>query len=212
MDEVTAGLLGAAVTVGAAQVTPAPNFTGHYGNSHREVMMEGRRNADELFADLPGAEVTPEEEPEIFRTRAECVPRVKNAKTDPACDRAIQRENEYHESIESYKTVSWFNIPQKFKRRKDVRRGKRLTRETNQTLRNLNEVRCFSRAKPIPDECEVYELRLRHFVILCVSTWIQSSCRENPGLDTRYITYLELCATANEHCSRVPRVHRDLHL
>jgi hypothetical protein len=78
-------------------------------------------------------------------------------RTDPACDRAIQRENEYHESIESYKTVSWFNIPQKMKRRK-VRRGKRLTRETNQTLRNLNEVGCSSKAKLVADEYEVYEL------------------------------------------------------
>ncbi|KAJ7910726.1 armadillo-type protein [Mycena leptocephala] len=125
-----------------------------------------------FFANLRGGDVTPDEETEFLRIRAECVPPVTNAKTDPACDRAIQRENEYHESIESYKTVSWFNIPQKPKKRKDVRRGKRLTRETNHTLRNLNEVGCFGRAKLVPDEYEVYELGLRHFVDLCIShTW-----------------------------------------
>jgi hypothetical protein len=188
MAEATVGLLGAAATIGAAQVTAASNFTGRHESSHREVIMERRQNTDEFFANLRGGDVTPDEETEFLRIRTECVPPVTNAKTDPACHRAIQRENEYHESIESYKTVSWFNIPQKLKKRKDVRRGKRLTRETNHTLRNLNEVGCFSRAKLVPDEYEVYELGLRHFVDLCVvglSAWIQPSCRGNPGLDTR---------------------------
>jgi hypothetical protein len=114
---------------------------------------------------------------------------VTNAKLkiDAACDRAIRGENEYHESIESYKTVSWFNIPQKLEKRKDIRRGKRSTRETNHTLRNLNEVGYFNRARLITDEYEDYELGLRHFVNLCafgLSSWIQPSCRRDPGLDT----------------------------
>ncbi|KAJ7668091.1 hypothetical protein B0H14DRAFT_1042312, partial [Mycena olivaceomarginata] len=117
MAEVTVGLLSAAATVGAAHITAASNFTGRHESSHREVIMERRRNTDEFFASLRGGDVTPDEETEFLRTRTE----------------AIQLENEYHESIESYKTVSWFNIPQKLKKRKDVRRGKRLTRETNHT-------------------------------------------------------------------------------
>ncbi|KAJ7930784.1 armadillo-type protein [Mycena leptocephala] len=123
MAELATGLLGAAATVGAAQLTAASNFTGRHESSQRELIMERKRNTDEFFANLRGGDVTPDEETEFLRTRAE----------------AIQRENEYHESIESYKIVSWFNIPQKLKKRKDVRRGKRLTRETNHTLRNLNE-------------------------------------------------------------------------
>ncbi|KAJ7927882.1 hypothetical protein B0H13DRAFT_1860919 [Mycena leptocephala] len=76
----TVGLLGAAATVGAAQLTAASNFTGRHESSHREVIMERRRNTDEFFANLRGGDVTPDEETEFLRTRAE----------------AIQRENEYH--------------------------------------------------------------------------------------------------------------------
>lgn len=54
-------------------------------------------------------------------------------------------EDEYHESIESYKGVSWFNFSKKLKKTKEVRNGKRATRQANRTLRNLSEVRCFRR-------------------------------------------------------------------
>jgi hypothetical protein len=77
MAEVTAGLLGAAATVGAAQLTAASNFTGRHESSHREVIMERRRNTDEFFANLRGGDVTPDEETEFLRTRAECVPRLR---------------------------------------------------------------------------------------------------------------------------------------
>jgi hypothetical protein len=77
MAEVTVGLLSAAATVGAAHITAASNFTGRHESSHREVIMERRRNTDEFFASLRGGDVTPDEETEFLRTRTECVPRLQ---------------------------------------------------------------------------------------------------------------------------------------
>jgi hypothetical protein len=77
MAKVTAGLVAAVPTVGAAQLTAASNFTGRHESSHREVIMERRRNTDEFFANLRGGDVTPDEETEFLSTRAECVPRLQ---------------------------------------------------------------------------------------------------------------------------------------
>jgi hypothetical protein len=162
MAEVTLGLLGAAATVGAAQLTTGSGFTGRHESSHREEMMETRRNVEEFRAILRGGDVTPDEESEFWETKSECgcIPPVTKLMLKLWYDRAILRENEYHESIESYKGVSWFNIPKKLNKRKDVRRGKRLTRQSNHTLRNLNEVRCYSRGKKVANKCEVDEFGL----------------------------------------------------
>ncbi|KAJ7111993.1 hypothetical protein C8R44DRAFT_742332 [Mycena epipterygia] len=54
-------------------------------------------------------------------------------------DEAIRRENEYHEKIEIYKRTSWFNLLKKLKNKEDVRSAKRATRQSNHSLRKLNE-------------------------------------------------------------------------
>ncbi|KAJ7323678.1 hypothetical protein DFH08DRAFT_349236 [Mycena albidolilacea] len=123
MAELAVGLIGAAATVGAAQLTSGSGFTGRHESSHRQEMIETRRNMDDFIANLSSGQVTQDEELEFLRTR----------------DRAIRQENEYHETIESYKGETWFNLLKKLKRRNDVRRRKRSTRQLNHTLRNLNE-------------------------------------------------------------------------
>ncbi|KAJ7463785.1 hypothetical protein FB451DRAFT_460536 [Mycena latifolia] len=52
---------------------------------------------------------------------------------------AIQRGNEYYESIESYKAASWLNPLSKFTKKQEVRKRKHLTRQSNYSLRSLNE-------------------------------------------------------------------------
>jgi hypothetical protein len=153
MAEVTVGLLGAAATVGAAQLTAGSGFIGRHESTHREERMETRRNMEEFREHLHGRGVTQDMEREFLRTKDECVciPFVTSL-AESACARVIQRQNEYHESIESYKEVSRFNIPKKLKKREDVRRAKRLTRKANHALRNLNEVRYYSSVKKAADK------------------------------------------------------------
>ncbi|KAJ6563403.1 armadillo-type protein [Mycena vulgaris] len=123
MAEVAVGLLGAAATVGAVQLATGSGFTGRHESRHREEMMETKRNTDEFRANLQSGDVTKDEEIEFLNTK----------------DQAIRLGSEYHDSIESYKEVSWFNFSKKFKKKKDVRRWKRSTRQANHTLRSLNE-------------------------------------------------------------------------
>ncbi|KAJ7903169.1 kinase-like domain-containing protein [Mycena leptocephala] len=123
MAELTAGLVGAAVTVGAAQRTTGSSFTARHESSLREEMMETTRSMNYFMEQLRSGNVTEDEERELFQTRFE----------------AIQRENGYHESIESYKRASWFNLPNKLKKRENVRREKHLTRQFNHRLRTLRE-------------------------------------------------------------------------
>jgi hypothetical protein len=73
MADVTLGLLGAAATVGAAQLTTGSGFTGRHERNHREEMMETRRNVDEFRTILRGGDVTPDAESEFWETKAECV-------------------------------------------------------------------------------------------------------------------------------------------
>jgi hypothetical protein len=154
MAEVALGLLSAAATVGAAQLTTGSGFARRHESTHREETMEMRRNMEEFLANVRGGDVTQEEEREFLRTRDECVclPSPTHAKAEAVYNRAIQRQNEYHEIIQSYKGVSRFNIPEKLKKRGDVRRVKQSIRETNHALRNLNEVRCCSDAKKATDK------------------------------------------------------------
>ncbi|KAJ7096880.1 Pleckstrin homology domain-containing protein [Mycena epipterygia] len=85
--------------------------------------MDTRRSTEDFMANLQSGDVTQGEEVEFLRTR----------------DEAIRREKEYHESIESYKQASWLNPLEKLKKREDVRKAKRLTRQSNHSLSNLNE-------------------------------------------------------------------------
>ncbi|KAJ7096835.1 Pleckstrin homology domain-containing protein [Mycena epipterygia] len=123
MAELTLGLVGAAATVGAAALSSDSGFTGRHESSHREEMKETRRIMDDFKATLRCGDVTPDEAAEFLTTRAE----------------AIQSENDYHESIEDYKAASWFDLNRKLKKREEVRTAKRLARQFNYCLRNLNE-------------------------------------------------------------------------
>jgi hypothetical protein len=55
----------------------------------------------------------------------------------------MKREEEYHQSIQSYKNTSWFSFSTKLRKRKEVRYKKRLTQQSNHSLRSPNEVRHF---------------------------------------------------------------------
>ncbi|KAJ7331031.1 hypothetical protein DFH08DRAFT_815111 [Mycena albidolilacea] len=123
MAEVALGLVGAAATMGAAGLTRGSGFTGRHESSHREEILETRRNTDSFLASLQKGGVTPDEEGEFLEAR----------------DEAFRRGEEYYDSIESYKDVSWLNLPDKLKKKKEVRRKKRLTQQSNNSLRSLNE-------------------------------------------------------------------------
>ncbi|KAJ7096899.1 hypothetical protein C8R44DRAFT_717514 [Mycena epipterygia] len=123
MAELAAGLVGAAATVGAATLATATGFTARHEGSHHKEIMDTRRSTEDFMANLQSGDVTQGEEIEFLRTR----------------DEAIRREKEYHEIIESYKQASWLNPLKKLKKREDVRKAKRLTRQSNHSLRNLNE-------------------------------------------------------------------------
>ncbi|KAJ7880476.1 hypothetical protein B0H13DRAFT_1891743 [Mycena leptocephala] len=123
MAEIAAGFVGAAATVGAAGLTAESGFTGRHESSHRQEIMETRRNTDDFLANLRSGEVTPDEESDFLSAR----------------DEAIRGGSEYHDSIQSYKNTSWFNLPTKLRKRKEVRTKKRLTQQSNHSLRSLNE-------------------------------------------------------------------------
>ncbi|KAJ7096932.1 hypothetical protein C8R44DRAFT_889525 [Mycena epipterygia] len=121
MAELALGFVGAAATVGAAALSTDSGFTRRHESSHREEMMETRRSMDDFKTNLQCGDVTQKETTEFLTAKV------------------IQRQNEYRESIESYKQVPWFGVLGKLKKRKDVRTAKRLTRKYNYRLRNLNE-------------------------------------------------------------------------
>ncbi|KAJ7112555.1 kinase-like domain-containing protein [Mycena epipterygia] len=123
MAELALGLVGAAATAGAAALTTGSGFIGRHESSHREEMMETRRSMDEFTKNRSNGSVTQDEEAEFLNTR----------------DEAIQRQNEYYGRIESYKEASWVNPLNKLKKRKAVRKAKRLTRQSNHSLRSQNE-------------------------------------------------------------------------
>jgi hypothetical protein len=73
MAELAIGLVGAAATVGAANLTMVSGFTGRHERSHREEMLETDRNMGNFRANLQSGEVTTEEERDFLRIRDECV-------------------------------------------------------------------------------------------------------------------------------------------
>ncbi|KAJ7131450.1 hypothetical protein C8R44DRAFT_57671 [Mycena epipterygia] len=119
MAELTLGPVGAAATVGAATLATGSGFTGRHENSHQKEMLDTHRSTDDFMKNHESGEVTPDEEIVFLRIR----------------DEAILREDEYHESIET----SWFNPLNKIEKKKAVRRAKRATRQSNHSLRKLNE-------------------------------------------------------------------------
>ncbi|KAJ7763651.1 hypothetical protein DFH07DRAFT_396859 [Mycena maculata] len=123
MAEVTLGVLGAAATVGAAQLTGAFGFTGRHENSYREETLETRRIMNDFLANLKSGDVTPDEEREFMGIRGE----------------VIDAENQYHKIIEDFKGTPWVHLGNKLSKRKDVRTKKRLARQANHSLRSLNE-------------------------------------------------------------------------
>ncbi|KAJ7035375.1 hypothetical protein C8F04DRAFT_1098235 [Mycena alexandri] len=124
MAELAVGLFGAAATVGAAQLATGSGFTGRHESSYREERMDTKRSISDFEANRRSGDVTLDMESEFSETKNE----------------ATERARHYHESIESYKEASWFNLPTKAKKRKDVRKWKRLTRQSNYSLRTLNEL------------------------------------------------------------------------
>ncbi|KAJ7476439.1 hypothetical protein FB451DRAFT_1173298 [Mycena latifolia] len=133
MAEVVVGLVGAAATVGAAALTTGSGFTKRHESSYRQELMETRRNMDDFLTNIRSGDVTPDEETDFLSAR----------------DEAVKREDEYHESIQSYKNTSWFNFPTKLRKRKEVRSKKRLTQQSNHSLRSLNEVKSLTSNKSI---------------------------------------------------------------
>ncbi|KAJ7745397.1 hypothetical protein B0H14DRAFT_459594 [Mycena olivaceomarginata] len=128
MAEIAVGLVGAAATVGAAGLTTGSGFTGRHESSYRQELMETRRNTDDFLTKPP--------ERGSYAGWGNGL--------SSARDEAIKREDEYHESIQSYKNTSWFNLPTKLRKRKEVRTKKRLTQQSNHSLKSLNEVRYLS--------------------------------------------------------------------
>ncbi|KAJ7131477.1 hypothetical protein C8R44DRAFT_731700 [Mycena epipterygia] len=121
-------VVGAVATVGAATLNMGSGFTGRHEGSHHQEMLETRRITDDFnIQNRQSGGVTPDKRIKFLETRDECY------------RRAIRRENEYHEKIESYKDALWFNPLDKLKKKKAVRRAKRSTRESNYALRKLNE-------------------------------------------------------------------------
>jgi RPA family protein len=147
MTEVAIGLLGAAATVGVSSLVAGSGFTGRHEHSHREEMIEMRRSTTEFMVKVQCRDIRQEDERVFLDARKECVCAVHQltpVQTNLYCNyRAIQRANEYHESIESYKQTSWLNLSKKLQKKKEVRRRKGLTRLSNHSLRHLNEVRCY---------------------------------------------------------------------
>ncbi|KAJ7456933.1 hypothetical protein FB451DRAFT_1275287 [Mycena latifolia] len=123
MAELAIGLVGAAATVGASTLATGSGFTGRHEVSHREEILETRRSTTDFMTSLKSGDVTPDEENEFLKIREE----------------AITRGNEYHEIIESYKWASWLKLLSKLKMKKEVRKRKRLMRQSNHSLRSLNE-------------------------------------------------------------------------
>ncbi|KAF8134053.1 hypothetical protein K438DRAFT_1883718 [Mycena galopus ATCC 62051] len=123
MAEIALGVIGAAATVGAAGLTAGSGFTCRHESSHRQEIMEIRRNTDDFLENLQSGDVTPGEEREFLATR----------------DEAIRRGDEYHGSIEGYKDISWVNIVAKLSKKEEVRKKKRAIRQSNHSLRSLNE-------------------------------------------------------------------------
>jgi hypothetical protein len=142
--EVVVGLIGAAATVGAAKLAMGSGFTGRHETSHREELMETKRNRSEFRENLKSGEVTGEEEAQFWKNMDECAHDhfliSTKLTTCYAYKRFSQRQNEYYESIESYKKTSWLNFLKKSNQRKNVRRAKRLTRRSNNSLRSFNGV------------------------------------------------------------------------
>ncbi|KAJ6472389.1 kinase-like domain-containing protein [Mycena vulgaris] len=85
--------------------------------------METRRSTADFMTNLQSEDITQDEEREFLKTREE----------------AIRRGNEYHDSIASYKSASWLNPIIKLRKKNEVRKRKRLTRQSNYSLRSLNE-------------------------------------------------------------------------
>jgi hypothetical protein len=71
MAELAAGLVGAAVTVGAGALTTASGFIGRHEYSHHEKLMETKRNMSDFTENLRGGDVTPDEETEFLKTTDE---------------------------------------------------------------------------------------------------------------------------------------------
>ncbi|KAJ7112512.1 hypothetical protein C8R44DRAFT_797452 [Mycena epipterygia] len=107
----------------APTLTPGSGFTARHESSHREGMMDTRRSTTDFMQNPESGDVTQEEQMEFLNTR----------------DEAIRRQNEYYGRIESYKEASWVNPLNKLKKKKEVRKAKRLTRQSNHSLRTLNE-------------------------------------------------------------------------
>ncbi|KAJ7430186.1 hypothetical protein FB451DRAFT_1325416 [Mycena latifolia] len=123
MAELAIGLVGAGATIGAGVLTTGSGFAGRHENSLREEIMDTKQSTADFMTNLQSGDITKDEEIEFLKTR----------------EKAIQMEEEYYESIESYKGASWLSAALKFKKKKEVRIKKRLTRKYNHSLRSLNE-------------------------------------------------------------------------
>ncbi|KAJ7622182.1 hypothetical protein FB45DRAFT_122564 [Roridomyces roridus] len=128
MAEVALGLVGAAATAGGAALQAASGFVGRHESGHQQEIMETERNTRTFRENLDraGGDVTQEEERDFQRSR----------------DEAVSNAGYYYESIMNYKKVPWSNPVKKLKKKNDVRRWKNLTRQSNHSLRSINESIC----------------------------------------------------------------------
>ncbi|KAJ7112559.1 hypothetical protein C8R44DRAFT_248765 [Mycena epipterygia] len=172
MAELALGLVGAAATAGAAVLTTGSGFVGRHESSHREEMMDTRRSMADFKENLESGDVTHQEHTAFLNTR----------------DEAIQRQNEYYQSIESYKEASWVNPLNKLKKKKEVRKAKRWTRQSNHSLRTLNEVRrpVLHRPNTLVNKFGVDLFGIRYILYfrgVGISAWIQPSRRRSARLE-----------------------------
>ncbi|KAJ7622141.1 hypothetical protein FB45DRAFT_122252 [Roridomyces roridus] len=125
MAEVALGLVGAAATAGGAALDAASGFVGRHESRHQQEIMETERNTRAFRENLDraGGDVTQEEERDFQRTR----------------DEAVSNADYYYKSIMNYKKAPWRNPVKKLKKKNDVRRWKNLTRQSNHSLRSINE-------------------------------------------------------------------------
>ncbi|KAJ6514526.1 kinase-like domain-containing protein [Mycena vulgaris] len=110
MAELAVGLVGAAVTVGAASLAIGAGFTGRHENSHREEMMDTRRTMAEFIAYLKSQDVSQDREREFLKTRQESLteslysessapgPFSSDAETDNQEIRNVDSEDEISDS------------------------------------------------------------------------------------------------------------------
>ncbi|KAJ7239699.1 kinase-like domain-containing protein [Mycena rebaudengoi] len=121
MAEIVAGFAGATTTLAAARAATSAGFTGRHESSHRTELAEVDRNVHRYRSafESSGSEIYFRDEDDFRRK----------------LNASQERLDEYYETLNRYKDESWFNLPAKIKKRREVRKQKRAARDANHDLR-----------------------------------------------------------------------------